>query len=344
MNPTAIDKISETSLPQRSLGRNGLAVSAIGLGCMGMSDFYAGRDEARAQRTLERAIERGITFFDTADCYGPWTNEELVGKTLAPFRGQVSIATKCGIIRDPNDPGRRGVDNRPEYIRACCEASLRRLGVETIDLFYLHRHNPDSAPIEDAVGAMAQLVREGKVRFIGLSEVSATTLERAIRVHPIAAVQSEYSLWSREPEADGVLATCRANGVNFVPYSPIGRGFLSGAIRKPSDFAPDDFRRELPRFQGENFTKNLKIVEKLESLAKTKGVTAVQLALAWVLAQGEDVVPIPGTTRVEHLDELIDATMIRLSPQERDEISNVFPIHATAGDRYYAAMRPFLGR
>jgi aryl-alcohol dehydrogenase-like predicted oxidoreductase len=276
--------------------------------------------------------------------YGPFINEELVGRALAPHRNSIVIATKCGILRDPADPMKRGVDNTPAYIRAACDASLRRLGVETIDLYYLHRHNPDSAPIEDAVGAMAELVRAGKVRHLGLSEVSAATLRRACAVHPIAAVQSEYSLWSRDPETNGVLAACRELGVGFVPYSPIGRGFLSGAIKRFEDFSPEDFRRNLPRFQGENFRRNLELVHLLQRLASARGVTAVQLALAWVLAQGEDIVPIPGTTRAAHLDELIGATRLRLTPGELAEISNTFPPAAAAGDRYYPQMAPYMHR
>lgn len=334
----------KSNLEQRKIGQDILTVSAIGLGCMGMSEFYGVTDEDRAFRTLQHALEAGITFFDTADMYGPWTNEQLLGRALAGRRDEVVIATKCGIVRDPNQPMRRGVDNRPEYIRASCEASLRRLGVETIDLYYLHRHNPESAPIEDAVGAMAQLVAEGKIRAIGLSEVNVTTLERAHRVHPISALQTEYSLWSREPETDGTLAFCRAHGITFVPYSPIGRGFLSGAIKSPADFGPDDFRRELPRFQGENFAKNLEIVRKLEQMAKERDVTPVQLALAWVLAQGREIVPIPGTTRTEHLDELVTAIDIRLSPVDVEAIGRVFPVQSAAGDRYYASMRPYIGR
>lgn len=311
---------------------------------MGMSEFYGEKDDERSLRTLRHAIDQGIRFFDTADMYGPWTNEELVAKAIAGHREHLVIATKCGIIRDPDDPMRRGVDNRPEYLRACCEASLRRLKIETIDLFYLHRHDPESAPIEEAVGAMAELVREGKVRHLGLSEVSVTTLKRALAIHPIAALQSEYSLWSRDPEIDGTLETCRVHGVGFVPYSPIGRGFLSGTIRRFDDLSSDDFRRQLPRFQGENFAKNLQIVQKLQDLAQVRRVTPVQLALAWVLAQGEHIVPIPGTTRIEHLDELVGAIRIQLSVAERDEISRVFPWNEAAGERYYATMRPYIGR
>ena len=331
-------------LSSRRLGSNGPVVSTIGLGCMGMSEFYGPSDETRSVQTLLHALDRGITFIDTADVYGPFTNEELVGKTLAGRREGVVLATKCGILRDPQDVTKRGVDNRPEYIRTACEASLRRLKVETIDLYYLHRHNPESAPIEEAVGALAELVRAGKVRHIGLSEVNATTLARAHRVHPITALQSEYSLWSRDPETNGTLEACRKNGIAFVPYSPIGRGFLSGAIKRFEDFGVHDFRRNLPRFQGENFAKNLEIVAALERLATARGVTPVQLALAWVLAQGKDVVPIPGTTRIPHLDELLEATRIELSDAEVREISDAFPLNAAAGERYYETMRPFMNR
>ncbi|HEY9153723.1 MAG TPA: aldo/keto reductase [Opitutaceae bacterium] len=263
MSNTAIMQ-TPASIHQRRLGKNGPRVSAIGLGCMGMSEFYGAVDNTRNLRTLEHALERGINFLDTADVYGPHTNEELLGRFLSGKRERVVLATKVGIVRDPSDPMRRGVDNTPAYIRASCEASLKRLKVDTIELYYLHRHNPSSAPIEDAVGAMAQLAAEGKVRYLGLSEVSEGTLRRAQAVHPIAALQTEYSLWSREPETDGTLAACRELGVTFVPYSPIGRGFLSGAITKFEDFAEDDFRRQLPRFQGENFEKNLDVVRTLE--------------------------------------------------------------------------------
>ncbi len=311
---------------------------------MGMSEFYGPRDDARSRATLEHAFAAGITLFDTADIYGPHHNEELLGRFLPGRRASVVLATKCGIVRDPADPTKRGVDNTPAYLRAACDASLRRLGVDTIDLYYLHRHNPDSAPIEDAVGAMAELVRAGKIRHLGLSEVSAATLRRAHAVHPIAAVQSEYSLWSRDPETNGILAACRELGVGFVPYSPLGRGFLSGTIRRFEDFPPDDFRRQLPRFQGGNFARNLALVTTLEGLAAARGVTATQLALAWVLAQGDDVVPIPGTTRAAHLDELIAATRLTLTPAEREQIDAAFPIGAAVGARSSPQMAPFLPR
>ena len=326
----------------RPLGRGGPLVSGIGLGCMGMSDFYGHRDDERSTRTIHHALDRGITFFDTADMYGPYTNEELLGRALAGRRDGVVVATKCGFVRDPADPGKREINNRPEYIRASCEGSLRRLGVDTIDLYYLHRFYPASASLEDAIGTLSDLVGEGKIRQIGLSEVSAATLSRAHAIHPVAALQTEYSLWSREPEDNGALDACRTLGVAFIPYSPLGRGFLSGSIKRAEDFAPDDVRRNMPRFKGENFERNLDLVRTLEALARSRGATAAQLALAWVIAQGDDIIPIPGTTRVEHLDELIAATALTLSASELDAIDRAFPRHAAAGDRYLPQMRAFI--
>ncbi len=326
----------------RTLGTQGLTVSALGLGCMGMSDFYGHRDDAESTATLRHAVERGITFFDTADMYGPHINEILVGKALAGVRNHMVIATKFGILRDPKDPNVRGVCGRPDYVRSACEGSLKRLGVEVIDLYYQHRVDPE-VPIEDTVGAMADLVKEGKVRFLGLSEVSASTLRRACAVHPISAVQSEYSLWTRDPE-EGLLQTCRELGVGFVPYSPLGRGFLTGQIQTSEDFEPDDYRRNSPRFQGENFQKNLDLVARLQNMATTRDCTPSQLALAWVLSQGSDLAPIPGTKRRDRLDENLGALDLMLSPGELQELSGLFPPGAVAGTRYLEAMMHMVNR
>ena len=324
----------------RTLGRNGPTVSALGLGCMGMSEFYGAHDDTESLATLNHALERGVNFLDTADVYGPYTNEELVGRALRGRRDAAFLATKFGFVRDASNPAARGLDGRPTHVHEACEGSLRRLKVTHIDLYYLHRADP-SVPIEDTVGAMAELVRAGKVRFLGLSEVSPQTLERAHRVHRITALQSEYSLWTRDPE-DGVLETCQRLDIGFVPYSPLGRGFLTGALKSPQDFAPDDYRRTNPRFQGENFARNLALVEKVKALAEDKNCTAAQLALAWVLAQWQHMVPIPGTRRARNLDENLGALEVGLSSAELAEIDAVFPAAAIAGARYPEAMMRML--
>lgn len=320
----------------RQLGRSGLTVSALGLGCMGMSDFYGQQDDAESTRTLHRALDLGVTFFDTADMYGPYKNEELLGRAFKGRRDSVVLATKFGIQRDPNDPTKRGINGRPEYVKAACEASLKRLGTDHIDLYYQHRVDPNT-PIEETVGAMSRLVEEGKVRFLGLSEAAPATVRRAVAIHPIAALQTEYSLWSREPE-DEILPTMRELGVGFVPYSPLGRGFLTGQIKKFEDLAEDDYRRFTPRFQGENFQKNLDLVARINDLAKQKECTAGQLALAWVLAQGDDVVPIPGTKRVKYLEENLGALEVELTKDELSQLDEIAPKGKAAGSRYPAAM------
>ncbi|MBS0367309.1 MAG: aldo/keto reductase [Proteobacteria bacterium] len=320
----------------RTLGRNGPQVSALGLGCMGMSEFYGAHDDAESLATFDYAFAHGLNFLDTADMYGSGRNEELVGRALRGRRAGVFLATKFGFVRDPANPQARDLDARPQRVRAACEASLQRLGVTHIDLYYLHRVDPQ-VPVEDTVGAMADLVRAGKVRCLGLSEVGPETLERATRVHPITALQSEYSLWTRDPE-NGVLQACERFGVGFVPFSPLGRGFLTGSIRSPEDLAADDFRRNSPRFQGENFQRNLTLADRVRDMARDKGCTPAQLALAWVLAQGEHVVPIPGTRRVGNLADNLGALQVKLTAAELAAINAVFPLNAAAGARYATGM------
>ena len=328
----------------RTLGRNGPEVSALGLGCMGMSAFYGGRgEEADAIAVIHRALELGVSLLDTADMYGPHTNEVLVGKAIAGRRKDVFLATKFGIQMDPNDPAARGINGRPEYVIGACDGSLKRLGVDHIDLYYQHRVDP-TVPIEDTVGAMSRLVEQGKVRFLGLSEASAETVRRAHAVHPITALQTEYSLWSRDPEANGVFDAVRELGIGFVPYSPLGRGFLTGAIKSPEDFDADDYRRQSPRFQGDNFARNLQLVDQVNVLARDKGITPGQLALAWVLAQGEDLVPIPGTKRIKYLEENLGALEVGLDADDLARIEAIFPADAAAGMRYPEAMMGALNR
>ncbi len=315
----------------RKLGSQGLTVSELGLGCMGMSEFYGTGDEAESIATIHRALELGVTLLDTADMYGPFTNEQLVGKAIASHRNQVVLATKFGVQRS-EDKGFRGINGSPEYVHQACDASLQRLGIDYIDLYYLHRVDP-KVPIEETVGAMAELVQQGKVRYIGLSEAAPATIRRAASVYPITALQTEYSLWSRDPE-DEILPTVRELGIGFVPYSPLGRGFLSGSITSLNDLAADDFRRNSPRFQGENFNKNLQLVERVKEIAAEKGVTPGQLAIAWLLAQGDNIVPIPGTKRRAYLEENVAAVDITLTQEELDRIDQVAPKNVAVGDRY----------
>ncbi len=319
-------------MEQRTLGSQGLTVSAQGLGCMGMSEFYGSADAIEAVATIHRAVELGVTLLDTADAYGPYTNEQLVGEAITRRRDEVVLATKFGLVRDPENPASRGINGRPEYVMHACDQSLRRLGVDHIDLYYQHRVDAD-VPIEETVGAMAELVDAGKVRFLGLSEASAETIRRAHAVHPISALQSEYSLWSRDIEEE-VLPAIRELGIGLVAYSPLGRGFLTGQIKSPQDLDEGDFRRHSPRFQGQNFTRNLELVERVREIAADKDCTPGQLALAWVMAQGRDVVPIPGTKRRSYLEQNVEAAELELGAEELARLDEIAPVGAAAGDRY----------
>jgi aryl-alcohol dehydrogenase-like predicted oxidoreductase len=326
-------------MEQRQLGKEGLTVSALGLGCMGMSEFYGTADDRESEAVIHRTLDLGINFIDTADMYGPFKNEELVGKAIRGRRAEVILATKFGIVRTA-DPAQRGVNGRPEYVKKSCDGSLRRLRVDHIDLYYQHRVDP-KVPVEDTIGAMADLVKAGKVRYLGMSEAGPQTIRRAHRVHPLSALQSEYSLWTLDPE-DGVLPTVRELGIGFVAYSPLGRGFLTGRFRSPEDLAENDFRRHSPRFEGGNFRKNLDLVDRVDKIAKEKSISAGQLALAWVLAQGRDIVPIPGTTRLRHLEENVAALGVNLSGEDLKAIREAMPKEAVSGLRYPEEMMRFV--
>jgi aryl-alcohol dehydrogenase-like predicted oxidoreductase len=321
-----------TGLQKRRLGKFGPAISALGLGCMGMSEFYGERDDDESIATIHRALDLGLNFLDTADVYGPYSNEELVGRAIQGKREQAFLATKFGFVRSPDEPDKRELNGRPEYVQSACEASLKRLNVDTIDLYYYHRLDA-KVPIEETVGAMSDLIQQGKIRYIGLSETKAQTLRKAHLIYPIAALQSEYSLWTRDPE-DEILDTCNELGIAFIPFSPLGRGFLTGQIKQIDDLPPDDHRRQFPRFQGENFSKNIKLVELVHSIAREKSCTPGQLALAWVLAQGNNIIPIPGTKRRKYLEENIGSLDVKLTPADLERIEEVFPRDAVHGERY----------
>ena len=329
-------------MEERYLGRSGLKVSAMGLGCMGMSEFYGKGDPQESIATIHRAIDLGITFFDTADMYGHGANEELLGQALKGKRDKVAIATKFGIVRDPSDPAKRGINGRPDYVKKACEASLGRLGVEVIDLYYQHRVDPET-PIEETVGAMAELVKEGKVRYLGLSEPGAQTLRRAHQVHPIAAVQSEYSLWSREVETE-ILPACRQLGIGFVPYSPLGRGFLTARIKSQKDLPEGDYRVHTPRFSPENLEKNTKLLDVIDEIAKKHGMTPAQVALAWIYAQGPEIVPIPGAKTRAHLEENVETLKKKIAFLDVVRLAEAFPPGVAAGERYPREMMQAVGR